>query len=53
MMNWDYTGRSVLVMGIGGVSDIIAAYAMAQQIQSAHRVAWANTKRPLKMHCCR
>lgn len=43
-MNWHFPDRSVLVVGIGGGSDIIAAYALSTMITGARKVAYGNTK---------
>lgn len=43
-MNWNFPDRSVLVVGIGGGSDIIAAFALSTMITGARKVGYGNTK---------
>ena len=43
-MNWHFPNRSVLVVGIGGGSDIIAAYGISTLVTGAVKVAYGNTK---------
>jgi len=43
--SWRFDGKRVLVAGIGGGSDVVAARAVAGMIAGAARVAFGNTKR--------